>query len=136
MGSLLVEPHVTEPLLESVEQAGLLKPFDPEQGRAKVVVDAISLLKQQQTDVPIIGNLTGPVSIAGTLVDMSTLLKEYHKKPEQSHALMDRIAQAAVSYTHLRMGGTIRAQNAIPHGLSILITLPKESETDAAHPNH
>ena len=29
---------------------------------------------------------------------MSTLLKEYHKKPEQSHALMDRIAQAAIAF--------------------------------------
>ncbi len=54
------------------------------------------------------------------------------QNPNQGSGLGLAIAAKAVS----RMGGTIRAQNAIPHGLSILITLPKESETDAAHPNH
>lgn len=91
MGSLLCEPHVVDSPLTSVEQLELLKPIDVNSGRVKVMLEAINILKAKNTDVPIIGNLTGPVSTAGTLVDMSILMKAFNKKPEESEKLMDFI---------------------------------------------
>jgi MtaA/CmuA family methyltransferase len=91
MGNLLCEPHVVDSPLKSSVQVDLLKPLDVNAGRAKVVIDAIKILKAKNTQVPIIGNMTGPVSIAGTLVDMSALLKEFRKKPAETAKLMDFI---------------------------------------------
>ncbi len=89
LGNLFFEPHVLESPLNSSAEADLLRPLDVDAGRARVVIDAIKLLKAAGTDVPIIGNLTGPVSTAGTLVDMSILLKEFRKKPAEAQRLME-----------------------------------------------
>ncbi len=99
MGSLLVEPHVVESPLRSVEEVEQLQSLDVHQGRVKVVLDAIRLLKDQNHDhVPIVGNITGPVSTAGTLIDMSVLLKEYRKKPEASHRFMTKVTDEIIKY--------------------------------------
>lgn len=98
MGSLLVEPHVVDSPLQSLEDVDKLQPLDINKGRVKVVIDAIKILKDKNTDVPIVGNITGPVSTAGTLVDMSVLLKEYRKKPEAAHKFMERITSEIIKY--------------------------------------
>ena len=98
MGNLLCEPHVVHSPLASVTDMDQLTPIDPKEGRVKVVVDAIRLLKAKGTDIPIIGNLTGPISTAGTLVDMSNLLKEYRKKPGESARLMDYITEQLIAF--------------------------------------
>jgi len=97
MGSLLCEPHVVDSPLTSVEQLELLKPIDVNSGRVKVTLDAIKILKAKNTDVPIIGNLTGPVSTAGTLVDMSILMKAFIKTGRISQ-LMDFIVENLIIY--------------------------------------
>jgi len=98
MGNLLCEPHVVDSPLASSAQVGLLKPLDINSGRAKVVIEAIKLLKAKNTGVPVIGNLTGPVSIAGTLVDMSVLLKEYLKSPAEAERLMEFIVKNLIVF--------------------------------------
>jgi [methyl-Co(III) methanol-specific corrinoid protein]:coenzyme M methyltransferase len=91
MGNLLCEPHVIASPLTSSAEINLLKPLNIDVGRARVVVEAIKILRGRGTHVPIIGNLTGPVSTAGTLVDMSILLKEFRKKPAQAERLMEYV---------------------------------------------
>lgn len=98
MGSLLVEPHVVDSPLASLADYDQLQSLDINQGRVKVVIDAIKILKAKNTDVPIVGNITGPVSTAGTLVDMSILLKEYRKKPEIAHKFMTRVTEEIIKY--------------------------------------
>ena len=98
MGDLICEPHVVESPLESSAQLELLKPLDVNSGRVKVVLEAIKILKTKNTDVPVIGNLTGPVSTAGTLVDMSVLLKEYRKKPLEAQKLMAYIVVNLITF--------------------------------------
>lgn len=98
MGSLLIEPHVVESPLKSVEEAEKLQNMDTGKGRVKVVLDAIKILKGKNTDVPIVGNITGPVSTAGTLIDMSVLLKEFRKKNEAAHKFMSRVTEEIIKY--------------------------------------
>lgn len=98
MGSLLCEPHVVDSPLASCENLAELQPLDLKKGRVKTVLAAIHLLKEKRTEVPIIGNLTGPVSTAGTLVDMSVLLKEYRRKPAAAHALMDFVTKQLIVF--------------------------------------
>jgi MtaA/CmuA family methyltransferase len=98
MGNLLCEPHVVESPLESSARIDLIKPLDINSGRAKVVIDAIKILKAKNTEVPIIGNLTGPVSTAGILVDMSVLMKEFRKKPPQAERLMEYMVDNLIAF--------------------------------------
>ena len=98
MGSLSYQPHVVDSPLSSSSGVDLLKPLDIHSGRAKVVLDAIRILKTGGNDVPVIGNLTGPVSTAGTLVDMSVLLKEFRKKPLEAERLLDFIVENLVVF--------------------------------------
>ena len=98
MGTLLAEPHITDQLLASVDDGDKLNSLDITQGRVKAVLEAIELLKQQNDGIPIIANITGPVSVAGSLVDMSALLKEFRKKPEESATFMNFITRNLITY--------------------------------------
>ena len=98
MGSLLVEPHVVDSPLNSVDEIDKLQPLDINKGRVKVVLDAIKILKDKNTEVPIVGNITGPISTAGTLVDMAVLLKEFRKKTEKAHEFMTKVTEEIIKY--------------------------------------
>lgn len=98
IGDMLTEPHVTSPLLSSAEEISLLKEANPSIGRMSIVAEAIRIIKSYKKEVPVIGNITGPVSTAGTLADMSILLKEFRKKPEACHRLLDKISCGIIKY--------------------------------------
>ena len=98
MGDLLAEPHITDYLLAGVDGWTQLNSLDLNRGRVKTVLQAIALLKQQNDGVPIIANITGPVSVAGSLVDISTLLKAFRKNPKASSIFMDSIAGNLIAY--------------------------------------
>ncbi len=92
MGDLACEPHVDESLLLSSAQVNMLNPLQINCGRVKTVLNAIKILRAKDTDVPIIGNLTGPISVAGMVLDMSVLLKEFRKAPENVEKLLSFIS--------------------------------------------
>ncbi|WP_418505057.1 uroporphyrinogen decarboxylase family protein [Cloacibacillus evryensis] len=98
MGDGEVEPHVVRSPLSSALEADRLRPFDPDKGRPAVVLEAIRLLKAAGDGVPVVGNLTGPISVAGTLVDMSSLLMEFRKRPEACHRLLGIISDALIAF--------------------------------------
>lgn len=51
-----------------------LSGIDLTKGRAKVVLDAIGMLKEEVKDMPIIGNLTGPISTASSVIEPVSIL--------------------------------------------------------------
>ena len=59
MGTKVYEPHVVEYVMDSVSDYEKLTPVDVTKGRARVVTDAIRILKEETSGVPIVGNLTG-----------------------------------------------------------------------------
>lgn len=98
MGGSLCEPHVPEALLTSCTQLDLLKRLDVQTGRVKTVLEAIKILKKTSDDVPIIGNIAGPVSVGGTLVDMSVLLKEFRKAPDAAANYLAFISENLIAF--------------------------------------
>ena len=98
MGDCEVEPHVVRPAIASCAEAGRLKPFDVTKGRAAAVIEAVRILKLRSAGVPVIGNITGPVSVAGTLVDMSVFLNDMRKHPGECARLLDIITDALIIY--------------------------------------
>ena len=111
LGNTIYEPHVTHYPLKSVEDMDILTPIDVTKGRTRVVLDAIRLLKEETLDLPIIGNLTGPVSTASSVMEPVIYYKELRKKPEASHAYMDFITDQLIcmGLAEIRSGADIIA---------------------------
>lgn len=98
LGSRIYEPHVTGYAIETVSDYGKLSPVDLTKGRAKVVLDAIRILKEETRDVPIVGNLTGPVSTASSLMEPVTFYKELRRKNQDAHAYMDFVTRQLIRF--------------------------------------
>ena len=98
MGDLICEPHVVFSPLAECGDWPQLKPLDINKGRIPCVLQAIRLLHQRNDGVPVIGNITGPVSVAGTLVDMEKLLRTMSKDPDTAHGLLDFVADQLIVY--------------------------------------
>lgn len=98
IGDRMTEPHIVEPMLESASDYQKLPHYDYSKGRIRTVLDTISIIKANDQECPVIGNLTGPFSLAGSLVDMSVILKELRRAPESVHALMNRIAAEQIGF--------------------------------------
>lgn len=92
-GSDIYEPRVTKYVIDSVDGWRTLRALDVTQGRAKIVLEAIALLKAEGDAVPIIGNLTGPISTASSVMEPVQLYKELRKKPEEAHALLQFVTE-------------------------------------------
>lgn len=97
-GNMEYEPHVVEYAIETSSQWQQLKPVDLEKGRSKVVVDAIRILSQSGDNVPVIGNLTGPVSVATSVIEPTVFYKELRKKKEDAHAFMTFVTEQLIAF--------------------------------------
>lgn len=98
LGSTIYEPHVTGYAIDSPSQWGKLRTFDPYGNRAKVVLDAIKILKKHDDRVPIIGNLSGPVSVAASLMEPVVYYKALKRHKEDAHAFMNFVTEALISF--------------------------------------
>lgn len=91
MGDLDREPHVIGFAVDSVSRRRELKPLRYDSGRAGTVIEAIRLLRARNPEVPVIGNLTGPVSVAGSVMESTVYYKELRRNKDEAHAFMDFI---------------------------------------------
>lgn len=98
MGSQVYEPHVVEYAIDSVAEYEKLTPIDCTKGRAKVVLDAIRILKEETKGVPIVGNLTGPISTASSVMEPSVYYKELRKKNADAHAMMEFVTDQLIAF--------------------------------------
>lgn len=104
MGDKEHEPHVTGYAIDSVEEWKKLKQVDENSGRAKVVLDAIRILKEKELDVPIVGNVTGPVSTASSLLEPVVFYKELRKKNKEAHAYMTFVTEQVARFAKAQIG--------------------------------
>ena len=99
MGSECFEPHVTAYAADSVVEWQKLGKMDVTKGRAKVVLDAIRILKDKNLDIPIIGNITGPISTASSVVDPVKFYKDLRKHKEEAHAYLNFVTEQLIIFT-------------------------------------
>lgn len=98
MGTNVYEPHVTGYVISSVSEYRKLKTVDVSHGRAKVVLDAIRILREETKDVPIVGNLTGPISTASSVMEPVIFYKELRKKNREAHEYMEFITEQLITF--------------------------------------
>lgn len=148
MGTDVYEPHISDYAIASVLDWAQVKPLDLNAGRVKVTLDAIRILKEKNLDVPIIGNITGPISTASSVCEPTLFYKQLRKKREDAHAFMtfvtdqlivfanamieagaDIIVIADPSGTGEIMGPALFEEYAVHYLNMLLDGLPKDVET-------
>ena len=97
-GNSLYEPHVVSGAIQSVRDYTKLKKMDLSTGRPKVVLDAIKILHDLDTDVPVIGDITGPVSVAGTILDCEIFLREIRKDHDAALEYMQFVTDSVAEF--------------------------------------
>ncbi|WP_032122341.1 methylcobamide:CoM methyltransferase MtbA [Clostridium amazonitimonense] len=98
LGSKINEPRVSKYPIESARQWEILNKIDLREGRTKVVLDAIGYLKKIDENVPIIGNLTGPISLASSLMEPTYFYKELRKDPKKIHEYMNFVTKELIIF--------------------------------------
>lgn len=111
MGSRVYEPHVSQYVIDSVSEWRSLKPLDCRCGRAKVVLDAIEILKKKLPGVPVIGNITGCISIAASLIEPVIFYKELRNKNKEAHEFLNFVSDQMIAFAleQVRAGADVIA---------------------------
>lgn len=98
-GTLACEPKIERELFPSSSKVefrdinGMLK-----SGRISEIVQAGHHIAKQHPDQPIIGNLTGPISTAASIVDPVTFLKELRKDAPNSHRVLEYVSDLLIAF--------------------------------------
>lgn len=92
------EPRVARYPMEKMSDLDRLTSMDVTRGRARVCVDAVHILKKQAPDVPIIANLTGPVSLATSLIDPLLYYRALRRDKDAAHALNRLAVEAGLAF--------------------------------------
>ena len=98
MGSNIYEPHVINYNISSVSEWEKLEAIDFSKGRSSTVINAIKILKAKNTEVPIIGNITGPISTASSIMEPVVFYKELRKNNEKAHEYMTFITKQITEF--------------------------------------
>lgn len=98
MGTNIYEPHVVEYAIASVKEWTKLPKINFQEGRGKVVLDAIKLLKEKNNNVPIIGNLTGPISTASSVMEPVVFYKELRKNNKEAHEYLNYVTDQLILF--------------------------------------
>lgn len=99
MGTKITEPRVCEYPITSVLDFENLHNINVSEGRVKVVTDAIKILKEKDSDVPIVGNVVGPISLASSLIEPVDFYKDMRRKKADVHKYMDFVTDNLIIYT-------------------------------------
>lgn len=98
LGDFFTEPRVCQYALQSVKEYPKLSPIKMDTGRRKVVLDAIALLHSSNPNAAIIGNITGPISTASSLIDANMFYRELRKEKEMAHLALDFVTNQLIAF--------------------------------------
>lgn len=103
LGDKTTEPRVTDYVINSVREYEKLRNINSNSGRAKVVIDAIKILSERNLDIPIVANITGPISLASSIMDPIIFYKELVRKKEEAHKYMEVITENLISFSKAQL---------------------------------
>lgn len=98
VGDTKFEPRVTSYVIDTVSDYKNIKPLNVKKGRAKIITDVISILKSKNDGVPVIGNISGPISVAASLMEPVTFYKDIRKKEEDAHKFMKFVTEQIIKF--------------------------------------
>ena len=98
LGNLTREPHAVAYALERMDKIDHLPLINPANGRAGVCCEAIRILKQHHPNIPVVANLTGPVSLATSLIDPLVYYRALHRNKDAVHELNEICVENAIRF--------------------------------------
>ena len=104
MGSLSCEPKIEKEAYSSVDDVplddvrGLLS-----SGRAGTVLGAIGLVSKAYPSVPVTGVVTGPLSLAASIVDPVTFFKELRKNRVRAHRVVEQATGIIAAFAKMML---------------------------------
>ncbi|WP_054697124.1 MtaA/CmuA family methyltransferase [Syntrophomonas palmitatica] len=87
-GSQYTEPRVVKYPLAQVKDWHELRDFDLNQGRIAIMLQAIRQLAQLDNEMPIIVSLTGPLSLATSLIEPMSFFRGMRGNKDEIHAFL------------------------------------------------
>ncbi|MEP9410589.1 MAG: MtaA/CmuA family methyltransferase [Candidatus Brocadia sp.] len=104
-GDEVTEPRIINYPLKSVQEWRGLKGLNPyKDGRLPVILSCTSLLSRRCRDIPVIGNLVGPLSLATSLIDATVLFKTLRRRPEEVHGMLGFLTDNSIRYGEALIG--------------------------------
>jgi len=101
-GTLECEPKIKKEFYKSVADVEFKQPETTLKiGRIETVAKAISRISESNSDIPVIGSLTGPISTAASIVDPMTFLKELRKDKDNSHRVLEGVVEFLLAYANV-----------------------------------
>jgi [methyl-Co(III) methanol-specific corrinoid protein]:coenzyme M methyltransferase len=98
-GSSICVPKIASEPFKSVRD---VKFYDiksaVQEGRVPVLAAAIKSLAKNNTDVPVVATITGPISLGMSLVDPQAFLKELYRNPKEAHSVLDYASEFLEAY--------------------------------------
>jgi [methyl-Co(III) methanol-specific corrinoid protein]:coenzyme M methyltransferase len=86
------EPRIARERYASIHEVGTLElEAALDRGRIPALLEAVAVASEEAPELPLIVNLLGPVTLAGSLVEPTALLTAMRTAPEQVHALLDQL---------------------------------------------
>ena len=98
LGNKINEPRVTNYAINSITDYESLNNIDLSKGRVKDVLDAIKILSERDLDIPIIANITGPISLASSMMDPINFYKDLVRKKEEAHKYMEVVTENLITF--------------------------------------
>lgn len=102
LGDNRVEPRIVKEAFPSIEEARLAPLEELLQAeRVRTAAVAARHLRGLAPELPVIGNLIGPVSVAASIVDPLTFMKQLRTRREAAHRLLGEVSQFLVGFGRL-----------------------------------
>lgn len=99
LGNISCEPKITKEIFgrcSDVETRDI-KPLLGE-GRIPAIVGAARILADRFPETPVIGNLTGPISTAASLVDPMNFFKDMRRDKESAHRVLEYVSDFLIAF--------------------------------------
>ena len=91
-------PYVDRWAFEDIDDWHRAKPINLESGRARVVLDAVRILAGLRDDVPIMVTLTGPTTVAASVMEFRSYFTHLRKNRELSRAYLGFVTGELARY--------------------------------------
>ena len=97
-GSLYSEPRIASYPLDDISGWHDMKDFDINSGRMAIIRGAVRELAAAGTGLPVIVSLTGPVSLATSLLEPMTFFRAMHNNSTEAHALLGFLTENIIRF--------------------------------------
>jgi [methyl-Co(III) methanol-specific corrinoid protein]:coenzyme M methyltransferase len=99
LGSLKCEPKIAKEALASAADYQGPKPGAVARSkRGQTVLRSLQALNKAAPDIPAIGSLTGPISLAASLVEPAIFLRQLRKNPPAAHKILDSVSRELIDF--------------------------------------